>query len=53
MKEKIMEEYYVDYDKLSGLWCVFNTETSKAYSSWATREQAKEDADERNWRLTF
>jgi len=41
-------EYYADLDADTGLYCVFHTETSKAYTSWATMEQAQENATEKN-----
>jgi hypothetical protein len=42
-------EYYVELDENSELYCVFNTETNgRAYSSWASKEDAQEDADTRN-----
>jgi hypothetical protein len=41
-------EFYADLDEDTDLYCVFHTETTKAYSSWSSMEQAKEDADRRN-----
>jgi hypothetical protein len=43
--------YYADYDAEIGMHCVFHTEIGKdgfAYSSWATFDQAEQDADARN-----
>jgi hypothetical protein len=41
-------EFYADLDDATGLYCVFHTETSRAYSSWATMRQAQESADTLN-----
>lgn len=35
-----METKYVDFDEATGLWCVFGTESGKAYSTWSSREDA-------------
>ncbi len=39
--KKNQGEFYVDYDDESGLWCVFHTEDTRAYSSWPTEAQAR------------
>ena len=41
-------EYYADLDLKTNLWCVFHTETARAYASFADEGQAKEEADKRN-----
>lgn len=41
-------EYYADYDPETGLWCVFHTETNRAYASFSSEAEAKEEADKRN-----
>lgn len=42
------DQFYADYDENSQLYCVFGTETGKAYSSYASQEEAEEDAKKRN-----
>lgn len=43
-------KFFADYDEDTDSWCVFHTDykTGFAFSSWATREQAEQDAKERN-----
>jgi hypothetical protein len=42
-------EYYVELDKSSGLYCVFNTEEGDfAFSSWSDEDDAERDAAKRN-----
>lgn len=41
-------EYYTDYDKTTESWCVFDTETGKAHSSWPDEHAAREEAARRN-----
>lgn len=45
---KKLGEYYHDLDLKTNLWCVFHTETPRAYASFASEEEAKEEADKRN-----
>lgn len=48
--KKVIGEYYADYDEDSKMWCVFHTDKKAgyAYSSWASRYNAEQDARERN-----
>lgn len=46
--KKHVGEYYADLDKASGLYCVFHTETTKAYASYSSAEEAQEAADKWN-----
>ena len=41
-------EFYADLDEDSGLYCVFHTETEKAYASFADGDEAERDAALRN-----
>ena len=43
-----MKEFYAELDNETQMYCVFDTETTKAHSSWASMEQAEADAAERN-----
>lgn len=41
-------EYYAELDEDTGLFCVFHTETDKAFGSYSSMEEAEEKADEMN-----
>ena len=41
-------EFYHELDGETNLWCVFHTETTKAYASFADESEAKADAERRN-----
>jgi hypothetical protein len=43
-------EYFADYDESTEMYCVFHTtfKTGFAFSSWASIEQAEQDAENRN-----
>lgn len=41
-------EYYADYDEDSQSHCVFGKNNGKAYASFATKEQAENEADRMN-----
>lgn len=41
-------EYYAEYDKDTELWCVFDSESSKAHASYADKASAEKDAKKRN-----
>jgi len=41
-------EFYADWDEDSGSYCVFNTESSKAYASYADKGDAQAEAARRN-----
>jgi hypothetical protein len=41
-------EYYVDLDEKTNLYCVFHTESRKAFASYCSEKEAKKDAKERN-----
>lgn len=38
--------FYADYDEETDLYCIFNTETDKAYASYSTLEQAEQHIEE-------
>ena len=40
--------FYSDFDEESNSYCVFNTEDSFAYESYASEEEAESRANERN-----
>jgi len=44
-------EYYHDFEPTSGAWCVFHSETSKAYASYSSESEAKEEAAKRNRKI--
>lgn len=41
-------EYYFDYDEASYMYCVFDTESSKAHESYASPEDAEDRAEKLN-----
>jgi len=43
-----MGEYYADYDKHTGLYCVFHTESGKAHASYASMVEAELEARRMN-----
>ncbi len=47
-KIKGQGEYYADLDLKTNLWCVFHTESVRAFASYASEGEAKEEADKRN-----
>jgi hypothetical protein len=48
--DQVYGEFYAEYDEDSALWCVFNTETSQAYSTHSDEASAKEAVKERQER---
>lgn len=41
-------EFYAELDKESGLYCVFHTESAKAFASYADEDEAKDKARKMN-----
>ena len=43
-----MDRYYADYDKRTGLYCVFHTESGKAHASYSSMVEAELEARRMN-----
>jgi hypothetical protein len=48
MAKQEIGEYYADLDEDTGLYCVFHTETTKAYASFAGMKEAEQEAETMN-----
>ncbi|HEX9156009.1 MAG TPA: hypothetical protein VF819_10620 [Nitrospira sp.] len=51
METKYKDSYYAEFDENSGLYCVFGSESGKAFASYVDKGEATAKANQMNMEL--